>query len=254
MQCCCPLTFSGIALLNRAVDVNQIYNGMARSTLFSTMAMNQFYFIDACQSDYGILKDFPSAETPAFFDRQNFGADDRIAPVFYAASPGHETYAIPGQGTLFGLDLLDCLRGAGGKDISEDEQPKWAITIASLCQALEALRVQYNKQRGATIRTFATDRFGQVETILEHLSGAPMVPCTLWFDPDGSEKQAQLSIGMPPNSWEPPFPKLENPYRFKRPAGIYLMRARQANSAQGLPMRPLDLRPPLLNRAIRFVA
>lgn len=243
----------GASLLNRTIDVNQIYNGMARSTLFPKMALNQFYFIDACQADFGILRDFPSAETPAVLDRQNFGADDRVAPVLFAASPGHETYALPGRGTLFGRDLLDCLQGAGATDVAGDaDEPKWAVTIASLGRALEALRVQYNLQRGATIRTFEIDGFGQINTVLHHLSEAPKVPCTLRFHPDSSEKQAQVWIGVPPDTWEEPFSQLRNPFRFERPAGFYVLRARRTNPDKELKVRIIGLMPPLLDHTIRF--
>ena len=139
----------GAAILGAAIDVNGIYNGMARSVLFPKMALKQCYFVDACRADFEIFRDFPLPNTAPIFDAQFAGQDDRIAPIYFASMPGHVTLADPGHGTRFGEDLLVCLKSGGAENVaSDDGDPHWAVTVASLAGALEKLCRRFNAGSG----------------------------------------------------------------------------------------------------------
>jgi len=238
----------GTTYLDRAVDVNQIYNGMAPSKLFPDMARQQFFFIDACQADFSIFRDFPSETTPPIFIRPNSGADSRVAPIYYAAAPGRETFAVQGDGTRFGTDLLNSLRGLGGCNASPGGLPaEWCVTVGSLAEALEALRTQFNDERGFTIRTSRIDKFTDTHTVLHRLDGPPVVDCILRFLPDNAAHQAKVSIGMP---WDPPFNPLMNPHKFTRPAGFYFIKG---DSPPFQPyQQPLIVEPPFTTWTVQF--
>ncbi len=76
--------------LNKAVTINNIFGGMARSGTRRSMAQTQLYSLDACRVMPSRFRDFEKMETTAVFDVQLDGRDDRPVLIFYVAVPAGE--------------------------------------------------------------------------------------------------------------------------------------------------------------------
>lgn len=122
------------SLLRNGTDVASLYYGMAPSRQRPDIGRTQFYFIDACRN---LPQQFAQYErlspTPAFDVRLADLPDNRVAPIFHAATSGAVAYAEREAQTLFSKALLECLRGLAAE---RDEQGRWRITSNTLARAL----------------------------------------------------------------------------------------------------------------------
>jgi hypothetical protein len=216
--------------LHRGVAVNNLLGGMAPGSPGepnAPIARQQLYFIDACRVQPWKFKQNELANVPDVLDVSLGGADDRRAPVFYAAVPGTAAYARDGEETLFGEALLKCLDACGCKLMETKEGSlKWCVTTYSLDEALHAYLAQLNA-------THQTDQDcvmlgASREEIIHYLDGPPQVDVVLEVDPEPAVAFAAVWVedvlaGRP--AWNLPRPLHPNPYCGSLPAGYYRISA-----------------------------
>jgi Caspase domain len=237
----------GNSLLDRALDALEIRNGMARSQDFPTMALQQFYFFDACQTDVEEFRRL-RADAPKIFDVEEQGADDRVAPIFYATTPGHVALNSKGEGTRFGMDLIECLSNGAAEHA---DGMGWVVTVERLAQAMNDLTAEAVARAGSEIRRFRASELYKPETVIHKLDQVPTVRCTFRIEPD----EARTTPGIALNGRADPHPfkcPSQNPYKPTLTAGFYDLEI----NPSGRYLAPLDnqmyIQPPLFERTLRF--
>jgi hypothetical protein len=124
--------------LRNAVDVQNIFLGMAPSEQRSEIARTQLYFMDTCRLQPRDLDNYHHMNTTATFEIYKRGTDDRYAPIFHAAAAGSSAYGVPGGQTVFSKLLLDALKGSALNTEAVDGRMSKVLSIHSLDRALEA--------------------------------------------------------------------------------------------------------------------
>jgi hypothetical protein len=249
----------GAPILERAIDVNNLYNGMGNPTL-PNMAQTQFYFIDACRSSVAKFKNLLAPATAQVFDIDSDGTDDRVAPVLFAAAAGHEAYGPRGEPSLFGRDLVACLDGGAGEFIRRGSASTWVLTIGELVRVLSALSEAYNLRAGTKLRTFDIDKFTRsLQTTLRTLEAPPVVKCSFSIDPEQARAAARLILkdaaSRPAHTF--PNPPLAVPYTCELPTGHYAASAAAPGaSGEGTFIHEpefLDIRAPTFEYTFRMI-
>lgn len=214
-------------ILRNAVDMNNIFNGMASADTRPNMAETQLYFVDACRDFLPAFKKIERPPATGVFDPELTGADRRRAPIFYAAAPGTQARAIPHDQTLFSKALLECLNGEAGelKDVEFKDkgfQEKWHISVHSLNRALAIKVNDWNKALGAEQDFILSGLVA--DTPICFLNNPPLVEVILEVDPLEALKFTKFQVlndqGAPIVE-EVPMPLNPHPYRSKWPAGFY---------------------------------
>lgn len=221
------------AALTRSVDLSCIYDGMGEPG-FPGMAQTQYYFVDACRSDLPDIQKLANASAPPIWDVTLGGVDDRIAPIFHAATAGRLTFGsiVPGEVSAFGKDLLACLGGAGAENIrGADGRGRWEVTIGTLAKALPVLIRDAYQPGDRRTRSFGLDKWTDMDATITVLPEAPTVDCLVQFSPPGAESCISIDLmkGAGPYSFAAP---LTNPHPFKAKAGGYLLRASAVGGVQ----------------------
>jgi len=250
-------------ILENAVNVSNIYNGMANFESIPNLPKTQVYFIDACRADLINLGKFEAYQPSSVFKIEVGGTDDRTAPIFFASAAGHETYSIIGQKTFFGRDLLDCLDGAAGDKIALlNGKRGWYVTVGTLAEAMSKL-VNYHNANSplgrACPRSLNIDKLNSLssEQSICELGKVPSVRCYLNFDPDEAAKCASVKFDSPnlnlAERMDGPF---ENPFLCSKPAGIYaidaVVPATMKPKLRDLPEELVNVRGPFFNYALSF--
>ncbi|MDQ2762921.1 MAG: caspase family protein [Pseudomonadota bacterium] len=215
-------------ILQNAVDLGTVYNGMAEPD-FPNLAQLQLYFIDACKSDIGDMRRFVDPSAASIWDLTIGGVDMRVAPIFYASAAGTTTFGaqIPGGISAFGRDFLECVRGGAADNIKGDAGRKaWSVTIGTLAQTLPKFVERYNRTVQGRPRTLVVDKFTKTDPVIATLREAPMVNCRLVFLPDGAHKVATLRFADAADNVQPIDDPLRNPHDFKTKAGGYIVSAK----------------------------
>ncbi|ALJ36343.1 MULTISPECIES: caspase family protein [Azospirillum] len=251
----------GRTLLDRAINVNNIYNGMANFLAYPNTARTQFFFVDACRADIRQLREFVTPETTAVFDVELGGVDDRVAPIFFAAAAGHETYGIRGEQTLFGRDFLNCLNGKAGDRVLIGDQKQWVVNIGTLARSLNYLTEHDNQKHGIPYRSFNIDKYTTLNTAIHYLDQAPLVECEFFIEPDVASRIARIRCldARQKSAHRFRFPVKPNPYTFEIPAGGYTIEAGVAKRRpKGLPSYSepdpdiITVTPPTFHYALRY--
>jgi hypothetical protein len=164
------------SVLTHSLDVPAVRAGMAGTT----MAQQQFYFVDACEVRPTQAIDFQSMGAGVNLPNPFEGAA-RCSAVYYSASPSTEALGEPGNGTLFVQALIECLE-LTAVDTHTHENGWWVVTTSSLMRALP-------KRVGELARSFNSEQTGTTggqlaEVIFHVLPEAPKVPVTLELDPE----------------------------------------------------------------------
>jgi len=126
-------------IFGKAVETEQLIDGMVPSVDFQSMALTQLYFIDACRIRPSILRKYDKPAAGALWDPPDFERDDRAVSVFHAATAGRTAYGRKGEQTGFSAALLQCLN----RDAAEAEvkptpgRSGWRVSIHSLARVLE---------------------------------------------------------------------------------------------------------------------
>ena len=186
---------SGAPILDRAFDVNNLYNGMAPMPIAGgaseTIARTQYYFLDACRAPLQALAQFANAAPPQLFNVRADGIDERDATRFFAAAAGSVGYALPG-GTTFGEDVLTCLKGAAAELLPN---AGWVVTVDRMSRALEVLKNQWNSSRPPQFRrTFEVGNITAPSSTLLSLRAAPSVPCHFTIVPDTARTNSRIRV------------------------------------------------------------
>jgi hypothetical protein len=137
--------------LTKAVEVKNLFNGMAPSIAKPNIARTQLYFIDSCRNFPSRFKAFEWMDVTPVFDIELSGRDDRRAPIFFAAIPGSKAYGLVGEQTLFSKALIECLNGAAAKPgkANKNGQVKRHATVTSLIKKLDEYNHKLNQTEGA---------------------------------------------------------------------------------------------------------
>ncbi len=210
--------------LSNAVDISNIYQGMAASDAFPTMAQTQLYFVDACRDFLPAFRNYKPEAAAQIFDVQlNAPDDNRIAPIFFASVPGRQAYARIGQQTLFSEALLRCLSNDAGEIKEIDGEDRWYVSVHSLSEALtQVLAGSHQHVVGGMVR----------DALITFLEQPPSVQVSLEVIPADAVTLTHLEIldnlghelPSPPYP-EVPFPLPKHPYECVCPAGTYMIRA-----------------------------
>lgn len=220
-------------ILDRAFDVNNLYNGMAPrpgagGAAPEPMAQTQYYFFDACRAPLEALAKFADAAPRKLFNVRADGVDERIAPRFFAAAPGDVGYALP-SGTTFGEDLLLCFGGAGADLVRRNGNSVWGVTIDRLARALEILKDNWNRERPAFKRSFEVGNITSTKPILLALKNPPTVKCRFTVVPDAACGFARIRVVELQGGAEVIVYKADCPFAspahdFDLPGGKYIVR------------------------------
>jgi hypothetical protein len=219
----------GFTLLDRAVELSNIYNGMANPS-FRDIAQTQIYVVDACRTNITKLRDFAAPSPVSVFDVEVGGMDNRAAPIFFASAAGHATYgsSTGGGASVFGTDFLNCLSGAAGDCVFIDSTRHWIVTIGSLARALSALTAQYNQAKGSGLRTLNVDKYTALDTVIHFLDQAPRVDCSIALEPYEAAEFTLIDFLNKAGAAAHPFttPVTPNPICFDVEAGGYFLSAK----------------------------
>lgn len=212
--------------LRNAVDINNIFKGMAKSNTHPNIAQTQLYFVDACRDFLSAFKNFEPEDTTPVFRVQLSGEDKRTAPIFYAAAPGTKAIGIRREQTLFSKALFDCLNGDAGELKDVDGQERWHVSVHSLNRALKTKIDEWNNTLRAE-QDFILS--GQVADMPIHfLDRPPLVEVVLEVVPPDALNYTRVKAlddqGVPIPA-PLPVPLNPHPYRCKWMAGYYTISA-----------------------------
>jgi Caspase domain len=214
--------------LDKSVNTNNLFYGMTPTATYLNTALTQLYFIDACRVLPSRFKNFEQMSVPDVFNVELSGADQRHAPVFYAAVPGSKAYAVKGEQTLFSKALLACLTGGAGELRElEDGQERWCVSLLSLSEKLgEYIRIQ--NQESDSEQDFRVDGIGTKDVIIHYLDKPPLVDIV--FEVDPLEALPFTRVEVLDDAGQPipglPMPLDPHPYHYSLPAGYYSISAR----------------------------
>jgi hypothetical protein len=243
--------------LSKAINGQNLYNGMAPTAALPNIARTQLYFFDACRLRPSEFSAYEQMSTGTVFDLMLTEADDRCAPTYFASVPGTVAYARRAQQTLFSSALLDCL-GGGAADLRDVAgQERWTVTHMTLAERLTDYLRELADEAGAE-QEIRTGGIGP-DKYIQFLDSPPAVRVELEIDPPAALEFAKVAIfddaGAP--AAQVPKPLTPHPFATDLPAGIYTIRAEiePANddyvSVLG---RARPLRPPRERRTLRMVA
>jgi hypothetical protein len=203
--------------LFKAVDVNNLFDGMAPTEEDPNVARTQFWFIDACQVLPTEFKNFERLPVTGVFEVGLAGYDDRNAPIYYGSVPGGFAYTVRNETTIFGDALLQCLRGRAGFKLNAGT---WAVTVGSLMSALPTVVAELNMKHRGTQVAVSGGIVSDMNRWLASLDQTPGVRVQIRLTPPdrAALSVTRLADGAPmvvPNPLEP------NPFEAMWSAGSY---------------------------------
>ncbi len=208
--------------LRMTVTTGSLIDGMAPRAQFPDIARRQLYFIDACRDRPDAVRAYEVMQATDVFDRGETLKDDRDAPQYYGAVPGAQARSRPGTTTLFGGELLRCLRGAAGA--REEDRPGWHVSVGSLARALKIL-----ERRAQLIDreiSFDPRSVGDPSASIVRLTAVPDVEVTLVVMPRDAVDTVTIAARNGRNEGVVlPMPLRPQPYRTRWPAGAYAVDA-----------------------------
>jgi len=211
--------FSG-GPLNNAVNVGNLYNGLSVHASRPNIARSQFFFVDACRVMPLQLAQYQAMDAPPIWPIELTAADQRAAPLFYAAQSGTSAAARPGVSTLFGEALIGCLdKNAAILDDSSG-QAKWTVSSSSLKAALSKSLDALNKLYGGDQVVVVDGMSG--DPVLRTLPGPPLVQQLFTLEPDAASGCTTVSLLSPPGPGTL-IPIPPNPSAITVPGGYYTL-------------------------------
>jgi hypothetical protein len=209
--------------LHHTVDLATLRAGMSPAPGRDDIARTQFYFVDACRVQPEEQKNFEPMMTTAVFEKDLAGEDDRRSPIFYSSISNKAALALPDQQTLFSHALIDCLAGAGGDSLGEDEQGNevWGVSVTGLDRALKMRIADLNREFGADQTYTQGGQFTEATICL--LPSAPLVDVELSIDPDAARQAGELVVMANDNvvRLQRPAPVAPHPVKTQLEAGLY---------------------------------
>jgi hypothetical protein len=246
--------------LDRAISVNNIYNGMANFKSLRNLARTQFYFIDACRTEIENLAVFETQETAAIFKIDRGGVDERFAPIFFASAPGYGTFGVPGGQTLFGRDLLRCLAGGGSeKLVLADGKRGWFVTVGKINDAMAKIVNAFNDDIGIPdYRTYTIEKFDGrgFNRPIYAVPDVPKVTCKLNLKPPDASKFVSIRFDLADALSPSVIPTLSSPLICVKEAGIYaidgVVQDGAMNGYRDSPRELVNVMPPFFDYALNF--
>lgn len=248
----------GEAMFAHAVDFNALYDGMG-DPKYTEMASTQLYFVDACRTDFGGLEDLANANPPEVWDIQRKGRDERVAPVFYAASAGSRAYGarVAGEVSAFGVDVMRCLTGGAADLVRGPAGAKWTVTIGTLADAVATLVKEANRVPRRDERSFMIDRWTNLDMPILTLRQPPEVSCRFTIGPDEVLPHASITLATLQQTrsfvFGPPWGSHDT---HRAPGGGYVISA-AVGSGCATPYAPfpeeiVSLKPPIFDFGVTF--
>ena len=239
--------------LMNAVDVKNLFYGMAPSPARPQIASTQVYFIDACRNMPAVFTSFETLQPTQVFPVELSGQDNRRAPVFYASIAGTTALGLRGKQTLFSKAVVDCLKN-NAADLQEvDGQERWVVSVHRLAKALEFSIADLNREHGGD----QDWGYGGIpkEAPICYLQTTPTVDVQLEIDPDLAVGETTVEVRDETGTVVAvPDPLNPHPYICKWPAGMYSIGATVApGNPNGFRPVPPRLRPVLPPRFVRRV-
>jgi hypothetical protein len=212
--------------LTRGVALNNIFNAMAPSASYPSIARTQFYFVDACRVQPESFKEKELLSVPDLMDVDIGGIDNRCAPIFYASVAGATAYALDCMPTLFGLALLDALERDAADLRVDDTGERWVVTSHSLDRALKIRLAELNRQWNSDQDAAMSGIAGDAE--IHRLDGPPVVDITLEIEPAEALTCTTVRLEDPASNTpacQVPIPISPYPFRHSLAAGFYRLSA-----------------------------
>lgn len=163
------------SVLAGSLNIASVKRGMAGPT----MAKHQFYFVDACRIRPEEFAKYSTMVGGVGLDGLIEDAPE-CAAVYFSAAPSTLALGDPGNGTLFGEALLDCLKLHA---VESDRDGRWLVTSLSLIPALKS-RVSELAQKHGERQETSAGGLQLAEVPFHVLSEPPLVPLTLVVDPE----------------------------------------------------------------------
>lgn len=166
----------GAASLGRCFEIKNIKDGMAPSPTFPTIALTQFYFVDACMDRNAKLKALVNPTVPPVFDVELNVVDRRSAPLIYSTVDGAIALGRDGKPSHFAEALTRAFeRGAEEPDEVTGE---WAVTAPTIKNALDYYYIKHE------LGTLVTPGSLVGSPVIRYLPGPPDVDICVEVQPD----------------------------------------------------------------------
>jgi len=178
--------------LSRAVDLNNIFKGMANSADYPNMAEKQLYFIDTCRDFLDKYEKFEKMKAAELFEITLTGKEKRIAPIFFAAMPGDRAKIINKEQTLFCEALIDCLENDAGNLEEINGQDVWHVSIHSLSNSLTLVIDELN-DKYAVDQEFIISGLAKNDIICK-MKAPPKVRIIVEIEPDSALKYTKVKV------------------------------------------------------------
>jgi hypothetical protein len=220
---------AGGSLVNTA-EVAQIIAGMAPpSDVAKRIGRRQLYFIDACRMPDKEFQKNDWMDTGALWNIEKNSRDDRSYLIFYAAIPGTNAFGVRGGQTLFSAALMDCLDRVAAVP-SEDDDPRWRVTTASLKGSIQSSVDAVNLQHAGEQQCLPVTVGGDI--VVSYLDEPPSVDCALRVDPENVAGDYSFTIGRPGATPAYTVAKINPvPHDFTVKGGFYSYAVKPANGA-----------------------
>jgi hypothetical protein len=128
-------------LLQRTLSITDIEQGMAPPPLGNrrTIAHRQVYLVDACRNRPRALPEPDSADVPTVWTTTvEPGDDTRELSILLATINNRLAYVgKPGEATVFGQALLECLEGAAADNPNDADTTQWAVSTTDISERLQ---------------------------------------------------------------------------------------------------------------------
>lgn len=225
--------------LFNAVDVNNLFGGMAPTVSRPSMARTQLWFFDSCRVFPSQFDHFETLTVPGVFEVEMPDSDRRCAPVYFGASQGGAAYAVPGGRTLFSRALLEGLDSAGGEKLEGEN--RWVVTAGSLLRGMQAAVDRINAEEDGD-QVITGGGIGEhLDRQIVELSDVPTVDVRLELVP--AHRAAKVTLAFHGPDGEPkdvPIPLEPNPFRDRWQAGSYRLQTTPAIAGvdHEVPVRP----------------
>jgi hypothetical protein len=174
--------------LAKCFEIGDIKNGMAPSPTYPSIALTQFYFIDACLTRPETQKKFVNPQVPDVFGAELNVVDRREAPMMFSTVDGAIALGRRGKPSHFAEALTLALQRAA-EDPQDDPASGtvWPITSLTIRTSLDSYYAKYNL--GTKVKMGGV--VGQ--PVIRYLPGPPDVEISVQVQPD--------SLGNPCRVW-----------------------------------------------------
>jgi hypothetical protein len=227
-------------LLARVVSLADLGQGMRQPrNPLSTVATSQVYLWDACRNRPAAFQRVDWTTLPTIWADDSAGEKDdrRLAEVLATIADQLAFAGRPGERTLFGQALLECLEGAAAEVTVAQNVFRWPVDTVSIVRYLQERMDERNREL-STRQQFRTGSLLPIPLLSYGV--APRVEVQLSVRPPEHAPQARVGFDY---QFDPPAtrlidPVVPHPFPLDLPMGLY-----KVGPPGGPPLR-VELRPP----------